>query len=833
MTSDRGGPRILIIDDSSDDRTLVRREMEREFEAPVLAEVDSSTGLDDVLSGEAFDAVIADYHLGWGNGLEIVRRVRETWPHAAAVVFTGTGTEEVAVQAMKDGVDDYVVKAPKHYRRLPLAVKRALERHRQRQALSHVEAEMRSLLDRLPAGIYRTAVEGGLLYGNPALLRTLGATESTPLLGTDMADLYVVPEERVEWLLRLENEPAVLGEFEVRRPDGVRLWIRDRARLVRGSDGEPRFVEGVIEDVTERHLAQAEVERQARAMALLQSITAIANETDDFDEALRAALARLCAWTGWPVGHVYAVSEDGASLEPTLIWAKEGASDLGAFEEATADDSMPSGRGLAGRVHRSGRPEWVKDVSVGGGSRRSRAAAAAGIRAAVAAPVVVASETVAVLELFHTETKEVDEALVETLRQTGVQLGRVAERARAAEQRRRIEAKARQAHKMEAVGRLASGIAHDFNNLITVLLMESRSALDVAGLPPPVRQALDAISATSARAALLTRQLLSFSKARPQTRSTFAAREVIEDLQPMLERILGERYELRTRIADGSALVYMDRVELDQVLLNVVVNARDAMPDGGVILLEIERREVPRERNGATVLEDRVLVHVTDTGVGIPPEIQDRIFEPFFTTKGDEGTGLGLAICYGIVSTAGGDLRVYSEPGLGTTVSIVLPLAEAGSAPESRHPERLEVPTGTETVLLVEDDEAVRRVTARALQAQGYTTMEVGDAEAALELIVDPYRSGSIDLVISDVVLPGMSGPELVDRIARSRPDLPALLTSGYSEEMIRVRTAGTSRLRIVQKPFSVAALAREVRALLDGPGSGEEGPPRAEGGRS
>lgn len=821
--SETGVPRrILVIDDSSHDRVLIRRALERAYPEVEITEVASAQDFEEAVD-EQFDALISDYHLGWSDGLTLVERIRERSPYIGAVIFTGTGTEEVAVRAMKGGIDDYVVKDAQHYNRLPLAVGRAIERQDQRLALSSAEAEMRDLLDRLPAGIYRSAMEGGLLYGNSALLDILGFSSRSEFLGADLAELYVVPEERDVWIEKLEEKAVVTEEFRIHRPDGRQIWIRDHARLVRAPSGASQFIEGVIEDVTEHRAAERAIERQARRLELLQAVTSIANETTDFPEALEAALEAICATTNCALAHAFLRSPDDGDLEPTGIWITPGQGDHGPYERDTRErTSRIVEEGLVGRVYRSGVPEWVEDVTRDPSFVRSAAAERSGLGSVVAVPVIAGSEVVAIIEVLHPEPRPRDAELLETLRQAGVQLGRVAERQRAARERASVERKVRQSQKMEAVGRLAGGIAHDFNNLLTVLLMETRTAQEEEGVPEPVQEALQSIVDTSERAALLTRQLLSFSRGREHEPEAVDVDEVAEDMSPMLRRIIGERHELRTIVATGPLSVHIDRAELDQVLMNLVINARDAMPDGGTITVEVQRRPLELLTTEDVDSGHCVALSVNDEGGGVPLDIQDSIFEPFVSTKGDSGTGLGLAICYGIVSTSGGDIRVYSEEGVGSTFTVMLPALEADS-PRSTEARDHAVPTGTETILVVEDEETVRRVTVRALEAQGYQTIQARDAEEALRLLDQSPDGRIIDLVLSDLVLPGMGGSELIETLRRRDPDLPALLTSGYSADIVR-RRAGPrpDSIAVLQKPFSVAELARQIRTLLDRAGEPE-----------
>ncbi len=392
--------------------------------------------------------------------------------------------------------------------------------------------------------------------------------------------------------------------------------------------------------------------------------------------------------------------------------------------------------------------------------------------------------------------------------------------AEARRQLRRVEEQFRQAQKMEAIGRLASGVAHDFNNLLTIITGFAQLALLE---PNPAQSGLEQILGAAERAATLTRQLLIFSRQQPLDVRVFDLNLLIRDLEKMIRRVIGEDVEIRTLFRDPETLVKADPNQMEQVILNLVVNSRDAMPHGGTLTIETQYYNVDSQSGRLFGCQPGLYVQmsVNDTGVGMDKATLAKIFEPFFTTKDEgRGTGLGLSTVYGIVNHCGGAIRTYSEPGVGTTMRILLP-AMTEKAPADTADIVSDVQRGTETVLLVEDDETVLALCSTVLQTLGYTVLEAEGAKSAIE-ISRSYRE-QIHLLLSDVVMPGSNGPALSLEIRDARPDIRTLFMSGYTEETMNRHGFESGSAGFIQKPFSASALARKVRQVLDA-GKGEAG---------
>lgn len=379
--------------------------------------------------------------------------------------------------------------------------------------------------------------------------------------------------------------------------------------------------------------------------------------------------------------------------------------------------------------------------------------------------------------------------------------------------RKRLEEQFRQAQKLEGIGRLAGGLAHDFNNLLTVISGYSQMILDEIAVQHPLRESMEQISKAAARATGLTRQLLIFSRSQVTEPRNIVLNDVVQDFEKMLRRLIGEDINLVLSLDPGAGTIRADAGQIEQVILNLAVNARDAMPRGGTLSIETTSLLADKEfaQNHLSVQPGLyVVLVVSDTGVGMSPEVESRLFEPFFTTKEvGKGTGLGLSTVYGIVKQSGGSIWVYSEPGLGTTFRMLFPAieAEAGPAPDAP----VEAPSGSETILVAEDEPDVRGFIRRILERRGYTVLEASNGREALE--VARKHTGAIHLMMADVVMPEMGGAELADQFGAEHPGVPVLFMSGYTNHFGRCEEIGAGYL---QKPFTSASLLTQVRTVLD-----------------
>jgi two-component system, cell cycle sensor histidine kinase and response regulator CckA len=371
-----------------------------------------------------------------------------------------------------------------------------------------------------------------------------------------------------------------------------------------------------------------------------------------------------------------------------------------------------------------------------------------------------------------------------------------------------------QAQKLEVVGLLAGGVAHDFNNLLTVILGESQLLEAELGDASPFVDAVREIRRAGERAAGLTRQLLAFSRRQIVEPSVFPVNDVIAEMGSMLRRLLGERVELVIELEPAAGAVRADRGQIEQVVMNLAVNARDAMPNGGHLTLRSGHLQLYDTRSGLAA-GPYVLLEAQDTGTGMSDEVRAKLFEPFFTTKEPgKGTGLGLSTSRGIVRQAGGEIEVESRPLGGTTMRVLLPRVTHARAAGGTGPSRA-LPRGTETVLVVEDDAVVRDLVSRMLRPLGYEVLAAPDGTAAIK--VATAHPGTIHLLLTDVVMPGMNGREVAEAVARIRPGIKTLYTTGYSDDTMLQIQLLDQQARVVTKPYAIDALTRRVREALDG----------------
>ncbi len=394
----------------------------------------------------------------------------------------------------------------------------------------------------------------------------------------------------------------------------------------------------------------------------------------------------------------------------------------------------------------------------------------------------------------------------------------IMERKRAEEEMTALQEQLRQSQKMEAIGQLAGGIAHDFNNLLTIIKGYSQLSLIDLKESDPLRENIEEVKRATDRASDLIRQLLAFSRRQLMEMKVLDLNILLQNVDKMLHRVIGEDIELLAVLAHDLGSVKVDPGQIEQVVLNLAVNARDAMPSGGKLTIEtanVELDEAYARRHIAVTPGRYVMLAVSDTGMGMTPEIRDRVFEPFFTTKEKgKGTGLGLSTVYGIVKQSGGNIWVYSESGKGTTFKIYFPKVDEPLEEIKEKAVKEELPRGSETVLVVEDEEEVRKVAARILRGQGYKVLEASNG--ADTLMICKEQKEPIHLILTDIVMPQMSGCELAKCISSIHPEIKVLYMSGYTDNAITHNGILEEGIKYIKKPFEIEGLARKVREVLD-----------------
>jgi PAS domain S-box-containing protein len=560
---------------------------------------------------------------------------------------------------------------------------------------------------------------------------------------------------------KLLGEGHVVREYRFRRKDGVYRWVRDEQKLVRDTEGKPVEVVASWSDVTERKQAELRLQEREEQYRLL--FDSNPHPMWVFDAEKLAFLAVNEA----------AVRQYGYSP--------------GEFRGMTINDIRPPEEIPALSEHLK---DLLRTPPGSPGDWRHRTKDGSIIEVEVSSNPITFQGREAVLVLANDVTEK-----------------------------KKLEAQLLQAQKMEAIGQLAGGVAHDFNNLLGVITGYTELLLkDLGAVHPGVRRA-EEIQKAADRAGSLTRQLLAFSRKQVLVPEVLDLNNVLDDTERMLRRLIGEDIQLVTVFASGLGRVKADPGQMEQVIVNLAVNARDAMPRGGKLIIETANVDLDANysRTHADVKPGSyVMLAVSDTGHGMDADTMTHIFEPFFTTKEEgKGTGLGLSTVFGIVKQSGGHVAVYSEVGRGTSFKVYLPRTQEKGEIAAVGAARDEVPrTGSETILLVEDAEALRLLIAEILEVGGYRVLPGASPEAALAAA--EAHAGPIHLLLTDVVMPGMSGREVADRIKASRPTVKVMYMSGYTDEAIGHHGALEPGTHFMQKPFTADALLRKVREVLE-----------------
>jgi PAS domain S-box-containing protein len=686
------------------------------------------------------------------------------------------------------------------------------ERKQAEEALRESEARKRAILESSMDCIITIDREGGIVDWNPAAEKTFGYTQEEAM-GKEMAVLIIPKrfrERHRQGLTRYltTGKPHLIGqrlELSAERSDGTEFPIELTITRIE-SKGAPMFT-GYLRDITQRKKAENRLSAQyavSRALA----------ESNTISEGASKILQAVCESLGWEYGSLWTVDRRSNVLRCSQVWQALGA-EAEEFERVSRESVFAPGIGLPGTVWNDSQSVWIPDVVEDTNFPRSAAAASVGLHGACAFPIRFRSEILGIVEFLSRSIREPDPDLLVMMVTVGSQIGQFIARKRAEEALGESEEQLRQSQKLEAIGQLAGGVAHDFNNLLTVI--GGYSSILLGKLPPesPHRSSIEEIKKAGDRAGTLTRQLLAFSRKQILQPKVLDLNTAVTDLEKMVRRLIGEDIDLLTVTAPLLGKVKADPGQIEQVLLNLIVNARDAMPKGGKLTIETRNvvlSEDYAERHAAQP-GSYVMLAVSDTGRGIDAATQPRIFEPFFTTKGPgQGTGLGLATVYGIVKQSGGNIWVYSEVGRGSTFKVYLPRVD-----EVREGEAVvssSVPQGTELILLVEDEAQVRVILKEILEGQGYHVLTASNGEEALSISQD--LESDIKLMITDVVMPQMSGRELAERVLAVRPNLPVLFMSGYTDDAIVRHGLLDEKLHFIQKPFDSATIGRKVREVLD-----------------
>jgi two-component system cell cycle sensor histidine kinase/response regulator CckA len=758
---------LLLVEDNPSDVELCLRELKRAglvFQADV---VQTAADFMACIRAKPYDLVITDYRLPSWTGLDALSFLKELGIDIPLILMTGTLGEEKAVECIKLGVTDYLLKGA--LTRLPLAIRRALEekttreeRARAEQKLADSERRLRTIIETEPECVNVLSFDGTVLEINSAGLQMMEADAPDQVVGKSYLS-RVAPEYQKQFRAMLEH--AAEGhenglEFELKGFKGTTRWMEARATPLRNERDEIHAILTITHDSTGRKLAEEMLrESEARYRGMFENATYGIYRTTIEGELLDANPAF--------------VNMLGYRSRAELLSVKQTA------------ELFANPRERARLVEQYERTSRV-DIQVEWKRKDGR-------------PITVRLNGRKVQN--HTHQAQCLEIMAEDV-----------------SERLTLEKQLQQAQKFEAIGQLAGGIAHDFNNMIGAILGWAELGSEETSPDSRVHSHFQKVRQQAERAAALTRQLLAFARRQILEPRNIDLNQAVREVLSLLEKVIGGDIELETRLAPDLAVVRADPTQVEQVLMNLCLNARDAMPQGGRLRIETANVESDAESTRQLVCAHSgpfICLTVSDTGVGMDAATLDRIFEPFFTTKGTgKGTGLGLATVYGIVKQHNGFVHVTSELGLGSSFYVYLPVSQSPVDAVSGVDAEQVVLGGTETILVAEDHEGLREIARETLARLGYRVMLAVDGEEAVQKF--QACRDEVALVLLDVVLPKLSGPRAYVRMCQEKAGVPVIFATGYSADAAMLAAVQNGDFPLLQKPYSPRDLARRVREVLD-----------------
>lgn len=774
--------RVLHIEDQERDVALLTRHLIQAGYQLVSHRVDTETGLRDALKTGTWDVVLCDYSMPKFGALEALRVVKESTLDLPFIIISGTVGEDLAVEAMRAGAHDYLMK-DKLARLVPTIEREMLDAENRRARVKaeadqkKLQAQLNTQRERLnnivanvPGVVWETR---GTPFGQDQQI-TFVSDYIEQMLGYSVREWRMSPEmslqlmhpddrERVnrETNLAYQSGQKNRTEFRLLNKNGQPVWVETHSAVIKDLNGNVVGRRGVTIDISERKQAE---------------------------EALREAEAKFRSIFENAVEGIFQATPEGAyvAVNPAMARILGYASPEELIEERICFSEY-------NYVDKDTRRELRERLDQDG--------------------IVMGFEC----EVFRKDATKL--STIQNVRAIRDEQGTLLHYEGSIEdvsERKVLESQLRQAQKLEAIGMLAGGIAHDFNNLLTVICGYCDLSLYQLDEHDPLHRNLNEISRAADRAGVLTRQLLAFSRKQVLMPRVLDLNSVVSEMEKLLRRLIGENIEFRAILAENLGSMKADPGQLEQVIMNLAINSRDAMPNGGKLIIETNNVYLDEEhakRHVTVSAGHYVMLAVSDTGSGMDKETQGRIFEPFFTTKEQgKGTGLGLAMVYGIVKQSGGSIWVYSEVGRGTTFKIYLPRVDEQPAREAPRTAR-DVIRGTETVLVAEDEEMVRQLACEVLTTYGYKVLPAANGGSAF--LVCEKHEGRIDLLITDVVMPEMSGLELSARLRMLKPELKVLFMSGYTDNAL-IHQGMIEGENFIQKPFSPLGLVEKVRSVLD-----------------
>lgn len=802
---------VLLIEDNEDDAELIRDALcEQSPHDIVLSWGDRlDTGLLKLTAGHV-DAVLVDLALPDSQGLETLDRVRAQAREAAVIVLTGLDNELVAEKSLLHGAQDYLVKGRLTGDALRRAIRYAMGRHRVEQALRKSEERFQLTCLATRDGIWDWDILSGMTWFNDAYQTVYGSEPQNPQIGRIPWTDQIHPADRATIIAGLTHvlqseQHFWKAEYRFRRHDGTYAYVIDHGYVLRDHEGAPYRVIGAKTDMTER--------RQAETMHAIQLAVGLALEDSvTLSEAVPKILRAMCELQGWTFGALWLVDTQKKTLRCDALWHQSGQL-TEAFAQAYQALALQQTMGLAGQAWKTDAPAFCPDILNEAGFPAHDAARDADLHGAIAFPIHAGKEILGIMEFFTVEVLRPAISRLEGISELGAMISQFLNR-------KDLERQLRQAQKMEALGRMAGGVAHDFNNLLTIINSWAELLMDEPGLTSRAQRGMAQIKEAGNKATGLTRQLLAFTRHQVVERQSLNLNERVRDIIELMKRVIGEDIHLVLTLDPTVGRIKADSGQIEQVVMNLVVNARDAMPHGG--RLELETGEVMVSHSDPFWPDPLppgpyVTLAVRDTGCGMSADTLAHVFEPFFTTKElGKGTGLGLSTVYGIVRQSSGTVGITSEVGKGTSFTIYFPRLEGDTDSPRAMPQPKSMNEQSETILLVEDNDMVRGLAHTVLVAQHYHVLAARSGEEALEMVRRQGRH--IALLVTDMVMPGMGGAQLARELKALQPDIRVILTSGYSGRDETLLNAFDTQMAFLPKPYTPESLTKAVATALESP---------------
>ena len=801
--------RLLIVEDSEDDTLLLVRELERGGYKVTFERVDTPEALHAALDRQPWDIVISDYSMPHFSGTAALKLLKEKGLDVPFIFVSGTIGEDTAVAAMKGGAQDYIMKG--NLRRLLPAVERELgevQMRRERRRAEESQARLVAIIEATTDLVGMTDAKGHVLYINQAGRKMLGIAEGEDVSSTTMSD-YFPKQARTRVLNELVpviiHEEVWSGEEIFLNRDGHEIPIWMVAIAHKATDGTVQFLSTVARDISERKRFEQQLRVRTHQAAAVAQLGQRALEEIDPAKFMNDAVALVAETLEVEYCKILELlpKQEGFLLRAGVGW-KEGC--VGQKIVPTGTDSQ------AGYTLLSDQAVIVEDFRVETRFTVPRLLLDHRIVSGMSVVIGSLERPFGILGAHASSRREFT-------KDDSNFLQAIANVLATAIARKQIEGQFRVLQKFEAIGRLAGGIAHDFNNVLGAILGWAELGAEKTLADASLHSTFQKIGDQAQRAGGLTRQLLAYARRQILEPRNINLNEIVAETTSLLHKIIGAQIEVKLVLAPDLQVTRADPTQIEQILMNLCLNARDAMSQAGQLLIETRNIDFDEEycrRHVYAHPGQYVLLSVSDTGTGMDAAALEHIFEPFFTTKEmGKGTGLGLATVYGVVKQHDGFISVYSEPGQGTTFRVYLPVS-SGVAELREKTKEGPVRGGTEMILVADDNEALLEMAQETLERLGYHVMLASDGEEAVRLF--EANRDHIALLVLDVSMPKFSGPEAYVRISEIKDGLPAVFTTGYSVEADILHPLAEKGAVVLQKPYSPKVLGQKVREVLDRP---------------